>query len=51
MDHIDRQGGRFVCAMPHNRPKDAEFREWIHPHESNWEPVRDESNPRRHHGP
>ena len=51
MDHIDRNGGRFVCVMPRNRLEDAEFREWIQTHEPEWTLVRDEPNPRKRRGP
>ncbi len=51
MDHIERQGGRFVCVMPRTRLEDGEFREWIQTHEPDWERVRDERNPRHRHGP
>lgn len=51
MDHIDRQGGRFVCVMPRTRLEDAEFRAWIQTHEPEWGLVRDAPNPRRRAGP
>lgn len=51
MDHIDRQGGRFVCVMPRTRLEDGEFRAWIQTHEPDWELVRDAPNPRRRGGP
>jgi transposase len=51
MDHIDHQGGRFVCVMPRTRQEDGEFREWIQTHEPDWAPLWDRPNPRRRGGP
>lgn len=51
MDHIERQGGRFVTVMPRSRREDAHFREWIQTHEPAWELVWDRPNPRRKGGP
>jgi transposase len=51
MDHIERQGGRFVTVMPRSRREDAYFREWIQTHEPAWELVWDRPNPRRKAGP
>lgn len=46
MDHIDRQGGRFVTVIPRSRLEDGEFRKWIQTHEPEWEKVWDRPNPR-----
>jgi transposase len=51
MDHLDRQGGRFVTVLPRSRLEDAEFRRWIQTHEPAWEKVWDRPNPRRKGGP
>ena len=51
MDHIDREGGRFVTVMPRNRLEDAEFRKWVQTHTAPWEPVWDRPNPRYRDGP
>lgn len=47
MDHIARQGGRFVTVMPRNRLEDNEFRKWIQTNTPNWECVWDRPNPDR----
>jgi transposase len=51
MDHIDREGGRFVTVMPRNRKEDSEFREWIQTNTPEWQSVWDRENPRRRDGP
>jgi len=51
MDHIDRNGGKFVTVMPRSRLEDAEFRKWIQTNEPQWEKVWDRPNPRRRGGP
>lgn len=51
MNHIDRNGGRFVTVMPRSRREDAHFREWIQTHDPAWELVWDRPNPRRKGGP
>jgi transposase len=51
MDHIARQGGRFVTVMPRNRQEDAHFRRWIQTHSPAWEPVWQRPNPRHADGP
>jgi transposase len=51
MDHIDRNGGRFVTVMPRSRMEDSEFRKWIQTHEPQWQKVWDRPNPQRKGGP
>ena len=51
MEHIHRQGGRFVTVVPRNRLEDKEFRAWIQDHEPDWEKVWDRRNPRGKGGP
>jgi len=51
MEHIHRQGGRFVTVIPRNRLEDKEFREWIQENEPDWEKVWDRENPRGKGGP
>jgi transposase len=51
MDHIDKQGGRFVTVMPRSRIEDRHFREWIQTNEPPWEIARDRPHPRRRRGP
>jgi transposase len=51
MDHIAREGGRFVTVMPRNRREDAEFRKWIQDHTPEWVKVWERPNPRRQDGP
>jgi transposase len=51
MDHIDRQGGRFVTVMPRSRLEDREFRAWIVDHQPDWQLVRDEPHPKLADGP
>lgn len=36
MDHIDRNGGRFVTVLPRTRKEDTEFRHWLHGHDPDW---------------
>lgn len=50
MNHIDGQGGRFVCVLPRSRKEDGEFRAWIQTHAPDWEVVRDQPHPRRRGG-
>jgi transposase len=51
MEHIHRNGGRFVTVMPRSRLEDAEFRKWIQTNQPPWEKVWDRPNPRRRGGP
>ena len=51
MDHIARQGGRFVTVMPRNRLEDKEFRDWIQTNTPDWKCVWDRPNPRYNDGP
>jgi transposase len=51
MEHLDRQGGRFVTVLPRSRSEDKEFRGWLQTHEPVWEPAADRPNPRRRRGP
>lgn len=36
MDHIDRNGGRFVAVLPASRKEVRSFRDWIVDHEPDW---------------
>ena len=36
MDHIARNGGRFVAVLPASRKEDGQFRDWIVDHEPDW---------------
>ncbi|HXH56106.1 IS1634 family transposase, partial [Iamia sp.] len=36
MDHINRNGGRFVTVLPRSRKEDAEFRDWLCGHDPDW---------------
>ncbi|MGH2675968.1 MAG: IS1634 family transposase [Actinomycetota bacterium] len=36
MDHIDRNGGRFVTVLPRTRREDTEFRDWLYGHDPDW---------------
>ncbi len=36
MDHIDRNGGRFVTVLPRFRKEDTEFRDWLQGHDPDW---------------
>ncbi|MFT4101015.1 MAG: IS1634 family transposase [Burkholderiaceae bacterium] len=51
MDHIARQGGRFVTVMPRNRQEDTQFRRWIQTNTPAWELVWQRPNPRHADGP
>jgi transposase len=51
MDHIDKQGGRFVTVLPRSRFEDRNFREWIQTNDPAWETVRDRPHPRRRNAP
>ena len=51
MDHIDRQGGRFVTVMPRSRLEDREFRAYVVDHQPDWRLVRDEPHPKLEGGP
>ena len=48
MDHIARQGGRFLTVLPRTRAEDGDFRRWVVTHTPAWEEVRRE--PGRRHG-
>ncbi len=43
MDHIDRQGGRFLTVLPRSRKEDGLFREWLQDHQPQWVTVREEA--------
>jgi len=51
MDHLNRNGGRFVTVLPRTRQEDPWFRKWIQNHEPEWELVIDRPHPRRKGGP
>ena len=36
MDHLHRQGGRFVTVLPRSRKEDEALREWLVGHEPEW---------------
>jgi transposase len=37
MDHIDRNGGRFVTVLPRSRKEDTEFRDWLWGQDPDWD--------------
>lgn len=51
LQHLDRQGGRFVTVLPRTRQEDAEFRRWVQTHTPAWELAIDRPHPRRAAGP
>jgi transposase len=36
LEHIARQGGRFVTVLPKTRREDSWFRDWLQVHEAQW---------------
>jgi transposase len=51
LEHIDRQGGRFITVLPRNRREDGWFRRYIQDHAPPWEEAIRRPNPRRRSGP
>jgi transposase len=51
MQHIAREGGRFVTVMPRSRQEDGQFRRWIQTESPSWELVWDRPNARERDGP
>lgn len=50
MDHIDRQGGRFITVLPRTRREDRWFRKLVQTEEPAWEEALRRPNPRRKTG-
>ena len=51
MEHIARQGGRFLTVLPKTRREDTWFRNWVQTHSPRWTEVRRRRHPRREDGP
>jgi transposase len=51
LEHIDRNGGRFITVLPRNRREDRWFRRFVQVKEPRWEEAVRRPNPRRHTGP
>jgi hypothetical protein len=46
MQHIAREGGRYVTVMPRSRQEDGQFRRWIQAGSPSWEQAGDRPNAR-----
>jgi transposase len=51
LQHIAKQGGRFITVLPRNRREDRWFRQFVQVHEPPWEEAVRRPNPRRRSGP
>lgn len=51
LEHIAKQGGRFITALPRNRREDRWFRQFVQVNEPPWEEAVRRPNPRRRSGP
>jgi len=51
LDHIARQGGRFLTVLPRTRREETWFRNWVQTHNPHWIEARRRRNPRREDGP
>ncbi len=51
LEHIAKQGGRFITVLPRNRREDRWFRQYIQVNEPPWEEAVRRPNPRRRSGP
>ena len=51
LEHIAKQGGRFITVLPRKRREDRWFREFVQVHEPPWEEAVRRPHPRRRHGP
>jgi len=50
LEHISKQGGRFITVLPRNRREDRWFREFVQVNEPPWEEAVRRPNPRRRSG-
>jgi len=51
LEHIAKQGGRFITVLPRNRREDRWFRQFVQVNEPPWEEAVRRPNPRRRSGP
>jgi transposase len=51
LEHIAKQGGRFITVLPRIRREDRWFRQFIQTHEPPWEEAIRRPHPRRRSGP
>jgi transposase len=51
LQHIAKQGGRFITVLPRNRREDRWFRQFVQVNEPPWEETVRRPNPRRRAGP
>lgn len=51
LDHIAKEGGRFITVLPRNRREDRWFRTFVQTKEPPWEEAVRRPNPRRRSGP
>jgi len=50
MDHIVKEGGRFICVLPESRRECSWFKEWFRSHSIAWEELLRRPNHRRPQG-
>jgi transposase len=50
LEHISKQGGRFITVLPRNRREDRWFRQFVQVNEPPWEEAVRRPNPRRRSG-
>jgi transposase len=51
LEHIAKQGGRFITVLPRNRREDRWFRQFVQVNEPPWEEAVRRPHPRRRSGP
>ena len=51
LQHIAKQGGRFITVLPRNRREDRWFRQFVQVNEPPWQEALRRPNPRRRSGP
>ncbi len=51
MQHLQREGGRFLTVLPKTRREDTWFRDWVQTHEVPWVELLRRKHPRRQDGP
>ena len=51
MQHLQREGGRFLTVLPKTRREDTWFRDWIQTHAVPWVELLRRRHPRRQHAP